>query len=168
MPPESSSGSERLRLWLERGESGFWLRDAATGDAVRWDDDRLRVVKLAGASYRAEALQDDAFAPGRRLALVPEPENEHDPNAVGIWNDYMSPLLYIDDNKKWTLQMIVRQLTAANADSANVLQQLETVTFPEQGLKFAIVVVATLPILFFYPFLQKHFAKGVLIGSVKE
>ena len=88
--------------------------------------------------------------------------------AVGIWNDYMSPLLYIDDSKKWTLQMIVRQLTAANADSANVLQQLETVTFPEQGLKFAVVVVATLPILFFYPFLQKHFAKGVLIGSVKE
>ncbi|MFF0345716.1 carbohydrate ABC transporter permease [Kribbella sp. NPDC004875] len=88
--------------------------------------------------------------------------------AVGIWNDYMSPLLYIDDNKLWTLQMIVRQLTAANADSANVLQQLETVTFPEQGLKFAVVVVATLPILFFYPFLQKHFAKGVLIGSVKE
>jgi len=88
--------------------------------------------------------------------------------AVGIWNDYMSPLLYIDDSHKWTLQMIVRQLTAANADSANVLQQLETVTFPEQGLKFAVVVVATLPILFFYPFLQKHFAKGVLIGSVKE
>ncbi|GAB3931027.1 carbohydrate ABC transporter permease [Kribbella albertanoniae] len=88
--------------------------------------------------------------------------------AVGIWNDYMSTLLYIDDSKKWTLQMIVRQLTATNADSANVLQQLETVTFPEQGLKFAVVVVATLPILLFYPFLQKHFAKGVLIGSVKE
>jgi hypothetical protein len=86
MPPESSSSSERLRLWLERGESGFWLRDAATGDAVRWDDERLRVVKVAGASYRLEALQDDAFAPGRRLALVREPENEHDPNAVGIWD----------------------------------------------------------------------------------
>jgi hypothetical protein len=86
MPPESSSSSERLRLWLERGESGYWLRDAATGDAVRWDDERLRVVKVAGASYRLEALQDDAFAPGRRLALVPEPENEHDPNAVGIWD----------------------------------------------------------------------------------
>jgi hypothetical protein len=86
MPPGSSSSSERLRLWLERGESGFWLRDAATGDAVRWDDERLRVVKVAGASYRLEALQDDAFAPGRRLALVREPENEHDPNAVGIWD----------------------------------------------------------------------------------
>jgi hypothetical protein len=82
----SSERSERLRLWLERGESGYWLRDAATGEAVRWDDERLRVVKLAGASYRLDELQDEAFAPGRRLALVPEPENEHDPNAVGVWD----------------------------------------------------------------------------------
>jgi putative aldouronate transport system permease protein len=88
--------------------------------------------------------------------------------AVGIWNDYMSPLLYIEDSRKWTLQVLVRQLTAANSDAANALHQLDTVTFPEQGLKFAVVVVATLPILLFYPFLQKHFAKGVLIGSVKE
>ena len=79
-------GGGRLRIWLERGEAGYWLRDAATGDALRWDDSRLRVVKLAGASYREEALQDEAFAPGRRLALVPEPENEHDPNAVGVWD----------------------------------------------------------------------------------
>jgi hypothetical protein len=53
---------------------------------MRWNDERVRVVKLAGASYRADALQDDAFAPGRRLTLVGEPENEHDPNAVAIWD----------------------------------------------------------------------------------
>jgi HIRAN domain-containing protein len=88
VPPGSSSSSdgERLRVWLERGESGFWLRDAATGDAMKWDDPRVRVVKLAGASYRADALQDEAFEPGRRLALVPEPKNEHDPNAVAVWD----------------------------------------------------------------------------------
>jgi HIRAN domain len=86
MPPESSSSSDRLRIWLERGESGYWLRDAATGDAMKWDDPRIRVVKLAGASYRADALQDEAFAPGRRLALVREPENEHDPNAVAVYD----------------------------------------------------------------------------------
>ena len=87
MPPESSSSSEpRLRIWLERGESGYWLRDASTGDAMKWDDPRVRVVKLAGASYRADALQDEAFAPGRRLALVREPENGHDPNAVAVWD----------------------------------------------------------------------------------
>ena len=82
--------SERLRLWLERGESGYYLRDAASGDAVRWSDPRLRVVPVAGVSYRAEALPDESFDPGRRLALVREPENEHDPNAVAIWNEARS------------------------------------------------------------------------------
>jgi len=87
MPAESSSSSSgRLRVWLEPGESGYWLRDAATGEALRWNDGPLRVVKLAGSSYRMDALQDDGFAPGRRLALVLEPENEHDPNAVGVWD----------------------------------------------------------------------------------
>jgi hypothetical protein len=86
MPSGSSSPSDRLRLWLERGESGYWIRDASTGDALKWDDPRLRVVKLAGASYRLDELQDDAFTPGRRLTLVREPENEHDPNAVAIWD----------------------------------------------------------------------------------
>ena len=88
MPPGSFSGSDadRLRIWLERGESGYWLRDAATGDAMKWEDPRIRVIKLAGASYRADALRDEVFAPGRRLALVREPENEHDPNAVAVWD----------------------------------------------------------------------------------
>jgi hypothetical protein len=78
--------TERLRLWLERGESGFFLRDAATGEAVRWSDPRIRVVPVAGVSYRADALDDASFDPGQALALVREPENAHDPNAVAIWN----------------------------------------------------------------------------------
>jgi hypothetical protein len=76
----------RLRLWLERGASGYRLRDAATEEPVRWEDDRVRVVRVAGASYRADVLQNEAFAPGRRLELVPEPDNEHDPHAVAIWD----------------------------------------------------------------------------------
>jgi hypothetical protein len=79
--------SERLRLWLERGASGFHLRDAGTGEPVRWEDPRIRVVAVAGVTYRPEALPDPSFDPGRRLALVPEPANEHDPDAVGIWNE---------------------------------------------------------------------------------
>jgi len=78
---------ERLRLLLERAQSGYHLRDAASGEAVRWEDPRIRVVPVAGVSYRAEALPDASFDPGRRLALVPEPDNEHDPNAVAIWNE---------------------------------------------------------------------------------
>ncbi|HEU5212822.1 MAG TPA: HIRAN domain-containing protein [Gaiellaceae bacterium] len=79
--------SERLRLWMERGPGGYYLRDAATGDPVRWEDDRIRVVPIAGVTFRPESLPDDSFDPGRRLALVPEPDNEHDPHAVGIWNE---------------------------------------------------------------------------------
>ena len=79
--------SERLRLWLEPVDRGIRMRDAATGEPVRWEDERIRVVPVAGVSYRADALDDASFDPGRRLALVPEPENEHDPNAVAIWNE---------------------------------------------------------------------------------
>src|SRR5262245_19392199 len=94
LPPADTGGS-RLRLWLARGGleggRGFWLREAASRDALRWDDARLaaggaRVLPVAGASSRLEALQDPAFAPGSRLALVAEPENEHDPHAVAIWD----------------------------------------------------------------------------------
>jgi HIRAN domain len=79
--------SERLRLWLERAERGYHLRDAATGEPVRWEDSRLRVIAAAGVTFRPESLEDPSFDPGRRLELVPEPTNEHDPNAIGIWNE---------------------------------------------------------------------------------
>ena len=79
--------SERLRLWLERAGSGFRMRDTATGELVRWEDERIRVVPVAGVTFRPEALGDASFDPGRRLALVPEPENQHDPDAVAIWNE---------------------------------------------------------------------------------
>jgi hypothetical protein len=79
--------SERLRLLLERTQSGYRLRDAATGELVRWEDPRVLVIPVAGVSFRPESLEDDSFEPGRRLALVPEPDNEHDPNAVAVWNE---------------------------------------------------------------------------------
>jgi hypothetical protein len=82
--------SERLRLWLERAASGVRLRDAATGEPVAWEDPRIRVVPVAGVSYRPDALPDASFDPGRRLELVPEPDNPHDPHAVGIWNEQRS------------------------------------------------------------------------------
>jgi hypothetical protein len=78
--------SERLRLWLERADQGYRMRDAASGERVAWEDPRIRVVPVAGVSYRAEAAADPSFDPGLRLALVPEPDNAHDPNAIGIWN----------------------------------------------------------------------------------
>jgi HIRAN domain-containing protein len=54
---------------------------------VTWEDDRIRVVAVAGVSFRVDEVRDASFDPGARLALVPEPENEHDPNAIAIWNE---------------------------------------------------------------------------------
>jgi len=87
--------------------------------------------------------------------------------AVAIWNDFMSPLLYISDTDKWTLQMFVRQVTISTDPSTTVGQLDPNYIPPAEGLKYAVIVIATLPIMLVYPFLQKHFAKGVMIGSVK-
>ena len=83
-----SLAPERLRLWLERDRkgAGYHLRDAATGERVAWEDARIRVVPVAGVSFRPEGVADASFDPGARLALVPEPENEHDPSAIAVWN----------------------------------------------------------------------------------
>jgi hypothetical protein len=80
--------SDRLRLWLERDRrgAGYHLRDAATNEPVSWEDPRVLVVPVAGVSFRTDAVADSSFDPGRRLALVPEPDNEHDPDAVAVWN----------------------------------------------------------------------------------
>lgn len=89
--------------------------------------------------------------------------------AVTIWNDYFHALLYISDSAKWPVQVLLQQIIILSqgnlADTAS--QGVEYVAPPAQSLKLAVVVVATLPILIVYPFLQKHFAKGMLLGSVK-
>lgn len=54
---------------------------------MHWEDPRIRVVPVAGVSFRPESLDDASFDPGRSLALVPEPDNPHDPNAVAVWNE---------------------------------------------------------------------------------
>src|SRR5699024_5392891 len=86
--------------------------------------------------------------------------------AVGIWNDFMSPLLYLNDSSKWTLQLILRQVTISSYP--NILARMDPDYIPPaEGMKLSIIVIATLPIMCVYPFLQKHFAKGLMIGSVK-
>jgi hypothetical protein len=84
--PEGQTLGSRVRLWLERAGDGYRLRDAATEELVREDDPRIHIAKVAGVSFRIDELQDNAFAPGRRLALVAEPDNEHDPNAISVWD----------------------------------------------------------------------------------
>jgi len=92
--------------------------------------------------------------------------------AVGHWNSYLSALLYLSDTKKMPLQMVIRKMvidsdianmTTANASSSSGTDTLLT----ENKLKYAIVMISVLPMIAIYPFLQKYFVKGVMIGGVK-
>jgi putative aldouronate transport system permease protein len=89
--------------------------------------------------------------------------------AVGHWNNFFSALLYINDPARWPLQVMLRQIVLLSQMAAGSAQSVDYnyVKEAEQSIKMAVIVVGTLPILLVYPFLQKHFAKGVLIGSVK-
>ncbi|MGG4141544.1 carbohydrate ABC transporter permease [Paenibacillus algorifonticola] len=89
--------------------------------------------------------------------------------AVGHWNTFFSAVLYINDNTKWPIQVLLRQIVilASGGIGDSSTMELDYVAPPDQAVKMAVIVVSTLPILLVYPFLQKHFAKGVLLGSVK-
>ena len=88
--------------------------------------------------------------------------------AVTYWNTYMHAILYLSDAGKWPVQVLLRQIvvlaTGMNYDSA----EFTDIPPPSQSVKMAVIVVATVPVLLVYPFLQKHFAKGALLGSIKE
>ncbi|TLS50610.1 carbohydrate ABC transporter permease [Paenibacillus antri] len=90
--------------------------------------------------------------------------------AVGLWNTYLSGIFYIQDPKKWPLQVFLSQMIIeSNTDlgsSAN-FDDVRQVQPPSETIKMASLVLVMIPILLVYPFLQKHFAKGVLLGSVK-
>jgi putative aldouronate transport system permease protein len=83
--------------------------------------------------------------------------------AVGHWNNYFGALLYLDDQNKYPFQLVLRNIVMQSQDtSANADQEL-----PSDTLKMASIVIGTVPILCVYPFLQKHFAAGVMVGAVK-
>lgn len=89
--------------------------------------------------------------------------------AVGHWNNFFSALLYISDSDKWPLQVMLRQIVLLSQASVGDIANMDPnfVQPPEQSIKMAVIVVGTIPILLVYPFLQKHFAKGVMLGSIK-
>jgi putative aldouronate transport system permease protein len=90
--------------------------------------------------------------------------------AVVHWNNYFSAILYINDPAKWPLQVILRQIVIVNEPNAALRggQQMLENPPPPETVQMAAILLATLPILFVYPFLQRYFVKGVMLGSVKE
>jgi len=92
--------------------------------------------------------------------------------AVVQWNTYFSAILYLNTPSKWTVQVILRQIVILN-DATNTLASAARDAArsahmpPPETIGMAAILLATVPILIVYPFLQKHFAKGVMLGSVK-
>ena len=90
--------------------------------------------------------------------------------AVGHWNSYFSALIYIRKTELQPLQLILRNVLLASQVSLNEFEDpdlLEGKIGLEYLLKYALIVVSTAPIMCLYPFVQKFFAKGVMLGSVK-
>lgn len=94
--------------------------------------------------------------------------------AVGVWNSYFNALIYLNDKALYPLQMVLRTILIQNKfDSASMTQTLinvEDLAAKQklyELLKYSLIVVASVPILCVYPFVQKYFVQGVMIGSIK-
>jgi putative aldouronate transport system permease protein len=89
--------------------------------------------------------------------------------AVGHWNSFFSALIYLNEKKKYPIQIILRNIVISGDMSQQTNQMGASVDFLaiDTNIKYAVIMVATLPILLIYPFVQKHFVKGVMIGSLK-
>lgn len=87
--------------------------------------------------------------------------------AIAHWNTYFNAILYLTDTNKWTLQVLVKTLVLDASSSMTGNSASSDQVLPQETVRIASVVLAMLPILLVYPVLQKHFAKGVMLGSVK-
>ncbi len=87
--------------------------------------------------------------------------------AVAYWNEWFWSMLLINSASKMTLQTVLRSIVAEAAAAADVSTGEADLDVFSQGVKMAAVMMAMVPIMCFYPFLQKYFVKGVMVGSVK-
>ena len=93
---------------------------------------------------------------------------------VGHWNSYFSALLYVSDRTKWPLQMELRNILLQNSVNMSKtvmteeqLAEKERLEALKEMMKYSLIIISSIPVLIIYPFVQKHFVKGVMIGSVK-
>ena len=92
--------------------------------------------------------------------------------AIGHWNSFFTALIYLNDKALWPLQLVLREILVQNQIDPGMLagldpQQLAMRQQLRELLKYALIVVATAPLLAVYPFVQKHFVRGIMLGSVK-
>jgi len=90
--------------------------------------------------------------------------------AVGLWNGYFNALLYIDSQRLYPLQLVLRDILVLSNMDMSMMQDFSEM-LRKQGLasllKYAVIVVASLPVMLAYPFVQRFFVKGVMVGAMK-
>jgi putative aldouronate transport system permease protein len=88
--------------------------------------------------------------------------------AVGHWNSYFYPLMFLTDPKKWMLQVLVKTLVIdSEAIAVGTAGSSEYGRIPDETIRLASIMLAMAPILVLYPFLQRYFVRGVMIGAIK-
>ncbi len=87
--------------------------------------------------------------------------------AVGYWNDFFNPMIYLKTRNKFPLQLLLREILVSNSTDELTAGVGDDKSLISQVIKYSTIVVSTVPILCVYPFLQKFFTKGVMIGAVK-
>jgi putative aldouronate transport system permease protein len=93
-------------------------------------------------------------------------------HGIGHWNGYMRALLYVSDSSKFTLQLVLRDILMLNNMPAEMLaqmgdQKLDEMRNAMELIRYSVIIVGSLPVLILYPFVQKYFVKGIMIGSIK-
>lgn len=119
-----------------------------------------------------ESATIDGCSPFRTLAQIVLPSSKAVIAVIGlfyavtIWNQYQHPLYFIQDTSLYPLQMKVRQFINESSELQTIAAR-QSVNYTERSLKAVVVVFAILPIILVYPWLQKYFEKGAMLGSVK-
>lgn len=87
--------------------------------------------------------------------------------ALGYWNDWWTPMMFIQRESMYPLQYTLYQLLSSINFAAAMVNSLPVINMPKESLKLAMTVVATGPIILVYPFVQRYFVKGIILGAVK-
>ncbi|MCJ8012213.1 carbohydrate ABC transporter permease [Paenibacillus sp. KQZ6P-2] len=92
--------------------------------------------------------------------------------AVSNWNSYFNALIFLNSENLYPLQLVLREILVLNNVSTNSImlspEQLKQFEDMKTLLKYSVIVIASIPVLILYPFIQKYFVKGVMVGSIKE
>ncbi|SNX53399.1 carbohydrate ABC transporter permease [Thermoanaerobacterium sp. RBIITD] len=88
---------------------------------------------------------------------------------VGNWNAFFNALLYLNDSNKWPIQVTLQNIVMNSSGIMSNYQSLTDPNYvpPAASMRMAVIIIATVPIMLVYPFLQKYFVKGIMIGSLK-